>query len=109
MMAATTRPLLSDIGERPDAGDVADRPHAIRDPHRRIERRGHAGRPRWRRFEPAGVDTRAPAGGDAHEAAAQLAAVAELRDVVPAVAARRGDAHPERRDQYRRGAGPDRR
>src|SRR4051794_12493979 len=78
-------------GQTPVTSPIAHSPPRRASTHRRGR---HGGRPRSRRFEPDGVDTRAPAGGDAHKAAAHLAAVAQLQDLVPALAARRAHAHP---------------
>ena len=78
------------MGQRPDAGDVADRPQPLA-----ARRCASTGTPCGVRLDADGleaepVDARAPAGGDEQPVAAQLAAVVELEDVVVALAPRGG-------------------
>ena len=97
MFAATTRALvLADVGQLPDAGDVADRPQPLGHAQVRVDRDAVGVGLDADRLQADPLDARAPAGGDEQAVAAQLAAVVELEDVVVAVAARRGRLHAER-------------
>src|SRR5215218_4404081 len=87
--------VLADVGERPDAGDVADRPEPLGGAKVRVDRDAA-----WVRLDADGleanaVDPRSPAGGDEQPVAAQLAAVVELEDVVLTVAAGGGPMDAE--------------
>ena len=76
--------VLAHVGERPDAGGVADRPHAVGHVHAVVHRypllRGlHA-----HRLEPEPLGARPPAGGHEQAIAAQLVALRELdHELVP--------------------------
>ena len=91
MLAATTSPwYLPDVGQRPDAGDVADGPQPLAGAQAARRPGCHAGRARCRPSRGRDLDARAAAGGDEQAVAAQLAAVVELEDVVLSLAPRGG-------------------
>jgi hypothetical protein len=82
--------VLADMGQRPDAGDVADRPQSLARTHLRVDWDPvHVGLDADG-LEPDAVDVRAAAGGNEQLVAAQLAAVAELQYIVRRFAPRRG-------------------
>jgi hypothetical protein len=70
--------VLADVGERPEAGDVADRPQALADAQLRVDRDAMGAGLDADGLEADAVDARAAARGDEQAVAAQLAAVAEL-------------------------------
>jgi len=86
------------VGQRPDAGDVADRPQALAGAQVRVNRDAVAVRLDSDRLEADAVDARTPARGHEQAVAAQRAAVVELEHVVLALAprARRVRAEDER-------------
>ena len=98
--------VLADVGQLPDAGDVADRPQALARAQARVDRDPVAVGLDADRLQADVVDARAPAGGDEQAVAAQLAAVVELEDVVLALAPRGGRVHAEGELDCRRGEGP---
>ena len=81
--------ILPDVGQLPDAVDIADRPQALARAQARVD------------WDPAAVgfdadglqaepiDARTPAGGDEQPIAAQLPAVVEFQEVVLTLATRR--------------------
>ena len=98
MLAATiARLVLADVGQRPDAGDVADRPQALAGAQVRVDRNAAGVGDHAERLQADPVHARAPAGGHEQTVAAQLAAVTQLQDVVLAVAPR--GAHARAEDQ----------
>ncbi len=88
--------VLADVGQRPDAGDVADRPQPLAGAQPRVDRDAARVGLDADRLQADAVDARAPAGGDEQPVAAQLAAVVELEDVVLAVAPGGGRVRAER-------------
>ena len=82
--------VLADVGQRPDAGDVADRPQPLADAQLRVDRDAVRVGLDADGLEPDAVDARAPAGRDQQAVAAQLAPVVERQDVVVAFAPRGG-------------------
>src|SRR5213075_394296 len=77
--------VLADVRERPDPGDVADRPQPLARAQARVD-----GDPVAVGLEAEPVDARSPAGGDEEAVTAQLRTVIELEDVVLALVPRRG-------------------
>ena len=86
--------VLADVGQRPDAGDVADRPQARAGAQVCVDRNAAGVGDDADRLEADPVHARASAGGDEQTIAAQLAAVTQLQDVVP-VASRGGHVRAE--------------
>src|SRR5262249_22570994 len=88
--------VLPDVGQLPDAVDVADRPEALARAKARVD--GDAARvgSDADALEADSLDARAPAGRGEEAIAAQRAAVVELERVVLALAARAGRVHAER-------------
>jgi len=82
--------VLADVGQRPDAGDVADRPQALARTQLRVDRDPAAVGLDANGLQADPGNARAPAGGDEQAVAAQLAAILELEDVVLTLAPRRG-------------------
>ena len=87
--------VLADVGQLPDAGDVADRPQALSGAEPFVD-----GNPAAIRLDPDGLqaDTRharSPARGDEQVVAAKLTAVVQLEDVLVALVARRACLNPE--------------
>src|SRR5512132_2493754 len=64
--------ILADVGERPDAGHVADRPEAVAGGEARVDRDPLRARLDPDRLEADAVDARPPAGRDEQPVAAQL-------------------------------------
>ena len=87
--------VLADMGQRPEPGDVADRPQPLAGAEPRVDRDPARVGVDADRLQADARDPRAPAGGDEEPVAAQLAAVVELEHVVVAVAARGGDVRAE--------------
>ena len=87
--------VLADVGQRPDAGDVADRPQALARAQMCVDRDAPAVGFDADRLQPEPLDTRAPAGGHEQSIAAQLATVVELQDVVLALATAPRRLHAE--------------
>jgi hypothetical protein len=74
------------VGQRPDAGDVADRPQALAGAQSRVDVDAARVGLDADRLQADVVDARSPAGGDEQAVAAQLAAVLELEHEVLAAA-----------------------
>jgi hypothetical protein len=89
--------VLADVRQRPDPGDVADRPQALAGAQLIVDPDAARLGLNADGLQPDAVDARAPAGGDEQAVAAQLAAVVELQHVVPARAAR--GAHVDAEDE----------
>ena len=98
--------VLADVGQRPDAVDVADRPEALARAQARVDRDPVRVGLDADRLQADPLDPRAAAGGDEQAVAAQLAAVLELEDVVVAVAPRGASRARRGRARCLRGAGP---
>src|SRR5262249_3350100 len=82
--------VLADVGQRPEAVDVADRPKMLRRAQVRVDRNSVHVRLDADGLETEPADAGAPACGDEQPVAAQLAPVIEFEDVVLAVAPRGG-------------------
>ena len=76
------------MGQRPDAGDIADRPQARARAQAGIDRDPAAIGFDADGLEAEPIDARTPAGGDQQPVAAQLAAVIEFEAVVLTLAPR---------------------
>jgi len=85
--------VLADVGERPDAGHIADRPQALVRAHAGVDRDPVGVGLDADRLQADPLDARAPAGGDEEAVAAQLPAVVELQHVILALAPRGGRVH----------------
>ena len=98
--------VLADVGQRPQPGDVPDRPEPLARAQVRVDRDsvGVGLDPDGLQAHPA--DPRAAARRDEQPVAAQLATVVELEDVVVAVASRAPSCWPTARARCRRGAAP---
>ena len=83
------------MGQRPDPGDVADRPEALARAQLRVDGDPVAIGLDPDRLQAELVDSRTPAGGDEQAVAAQFAAVLELQDVVLPIAPRRARVYSE--------------
>src|SRR5215207_9523547 len=87
--------VFADVGQRPDAGDVADRPEALACAHVLVDLDAAWVGLDADGFEADPLDARAATGGDQQAVAAQLAAVLELEDVVLALAPPRRCVRPK--------------
>ena len=81
--------VLAGVGQRPDTGDVADRPQPLTGAHVRVDGDPVRVGLDADRLEADPLDARAPAGGDEQVVTAQLR-VPELEHEFLAVATRRG-------------------
>ena len=79
--------ILADVGERPDAGDVADRPDAVGGVHAVVDLEAARVGLDAEGLQADILHARAASRGHEQLVAAQLGAVGELEDVVVAVAA----------------------
>jgi hypothetical protein len=87
--------VLPDVGEWPDAVDVADGPQVVAGAQVRVDRDPVAIGLDADGLEADALDPRSPAGGDEDAVATEHAPVLELEDVVIAVASRRAHTHAE--------------
>ena len=88
--------VLADVGQRPEPGDVADRPEVLRHAQVCVDRDAVGVRLDADGVEAEPLDPRPSPGGDQQPVAAQLPAVVEHHDVVLAVAPGRGHADGQR-------------
>src|SRR6201999_4507042 len=88
--------IFSDMGQQPDAVDVADRPQALAGTQMRIDRNAIAFGFDADGFQANSLDPRTPAGPNQQPVAAQRAAIVEFEKISLAVAARRGRVYAER-------------
>ena len=87
--------ILPDVGQLPDAVDIADRPQALARAQARVDRDPAATGFDADGLEAEPIDARTPAGGDEEPVAAQLPAVVEFQGVALALAPRGGRVHAE--------------
>ena len=87
--------VLADVGEEPDAGDVADRPEPLTGPHRGVDIDLPGARIEPHRLEADVVHPWSPARRDEQPIPPDLASLTEGEDVVVAVAAGCGDLRSE--------------
>ena len=98
--------VLADVGELPDAGDVADRPQPLGRAQVRVDRDAVRVGLDADRLQADPLDARTPPGGDEQPVAAQLAAVVERRARSPRRRAARPSPARRARARRRRGAAP---
>ena len=87
--------VLAGCRQRPDAGDVADRPEPVAGPQLRVDGDPAAVGRDADGLEPDAVDTGTATGRNEQAITAQLAGVVDVQDVVIAVTPRLGHVHAE--------------
>src|SRR5262249_24557072 len=87
--------VLADVGERPDAGHVADRPQALTRAHALVAMDPWGGALDAARPEADSLAARAPTGRDQELVAPQVRSAVELQDVLVPLPPRGGGVLPE--------------